>query len=282
MTVRGQTKDGADIGYGLGIGHGEQRGLRCLAHGGSSGGFRSHLLCFPERRLSICVMSNQGNTDAAALANLAANVYLGATLPKDTDRQPRVKQGKPKGLEDLEIDIATLDTYVGSYEIQPGEVVEVSREGNGLQLRPKGHPEAPPIVARPMSRTRFTGPPNGSIEFVANKNGMITKGLIRNGEKVIFEAKRLDDPKEQIDLSIYAGEYFSSELKSTWELTIADGELIARQPKRTRRLTWINGNEFGSDDGINISFVRSAGGIAEFRATTGARVRNVRFVKTSK
>lgn len=282
MTVRGRNSNGADLGYGLGLGHGEYRGLRRLEHGGSSGGFRSHLLHFPDERLSVCVMGNQANFDAAAWAYLAAKVYLGDKLPRERNERPSVPRNEGGKTKDLKIDIPTLDTYVGSYEIQPGEVIEVSREGNGLRLRPKGHPEAPPIVAKPMSRTRFTGPPNGSIEFVANEHGKVTKGLIRNGETIIFEAKRLEDPRRAVDLNLYAGTYFSPELQATYRLAVIEGALVARQMKRTRRLSWIHGDDFGTDDGLNISFGRSGGRIAEFRVTTGPRVRDVRFIKTRK
>ena len=282
MTVRGRSHDGNDIGYGLGMGHGDHRGLRRLEHGGSSGGFRSHLLRFPDQQFSVCVMSNQGNFDPASFAYLVAKVYLGDTLGEESAAPTRAKKKGPTSTNGIEIDAATLDTYVGSYEIQPGEVVQVSREDDRLFLRPKGHPEAPPIVAKPLSRTRFTGPPNGSIEFVVNEDGKVTKGLIRDGERIIFEAKRLDDPKEQVKLANYAGTYFSPELKATYELDVVDDELIARQPKRNRRLSWVKGDDFGTNDGIHISFIRSGQWITGFRATTGPRVRNVRFVKAAK
>ena len=282
MTVRGRSNDGDELGYGLGIGHGNYRGLRRLEHGGSSGGFRSHFLRFPDQQFSVCVMSNQGNFDPASFAYLIAKLYLGETLKEESAAPVQAKEKSSPRRKDIEIDTATLDTYVGSYEIQPGEVVQVSREGESLFLRPKGHPEAPPIHAKPLSRTRFTGPPNGSIEFVANASGRVTKGLIRNGDTIIFEAKRLDDPKEEVNLANYVGTYFSPELKATYELDVVNGDLLARHPKRTRVLSWIKDDDFGTKDGVNVSFVRSGRRITGFRATTGPRVRNVRFVKATK
>ncbi len=281
MTQRGRTGGGENLGYGFGIGHGEYRSLRHVEHGGSSGGFRSHLLRFPQQRFSVAVLSNQGNFDPASLAYLAAKLYLNDQLDDKVTKRPSVKPTKKEEPGDLKIDIATLDTYVGSYEIQPGEVIEVSREGDGLVLRPKGHPEAPPIIAKPLSRTRFTGPPNGSIEFVAGKSGKITKGLIRNGETIITEAKRLDQPKKTVDLRTYEGKYFCPELSCICKLVVDDNQLVAQQPKRTRHLSQISGDNFGTDDGFNFEFVRDGTTIREFRASTGPRVRQVRFVKVS-
>ena len=185
------------------------------------------------------------------------------------------------GTDDVEVDVATLDTYVGSYELQPGEMIEVSREGNGLLLRPKGHPEAPPIMAKALSRTRFTGPPNGSIEFVTDKAGKVTKGLIRDGDRIIFEAKRLDDAKTDVNLADYVGRYYSSELAATYHINVDGETLVARQPKRVRRLSHLTNDDFVSDDGIHVNFERSGRRIRAFLASMGPRVRNVRFVKVS-
>ena len=278
LTVRGQLASGKSLDYGLGIAHGSYGGAPSLEHGGSSGGFRSHLLHLPNQRFSVAVLSNQGNFDPASLARFVARLYLGEEL-RDESKPRSGHLSKDEKPDAVSVDRETLDRYAGAYEIRPGEIIEVSREDDHLALRPKGHPDVPPIVARALSRTRFTGPPNGSIEFVLDATGRVVKGIIRNGEQVVGEAKRLTGSDEAApDLHSYEAEYVSPELGAVHELLVRDGKLVARSAKRTRRLSFVAADKFLSGDGVAIEFVRNRDGkITGFKATLHTRVRNVRF-----
>ena len=48
-------------------------------HGGSSLGFRTHILRIPEKRLTVVILSNRNEGDAAALARKVADLYLSPT-----------------------------------------------------------------------------------------------------------------------------------------------------------------------------------------------------------
>ena len=277
LTVHGRLASGKSLDYGLGIAHGHHGGSPSLEHSGSFGGFRSHLMHLPKQRFSVAVLSNQGNFDPASLTRFVARLFVGEEL-QDKPRSTRETTPLEAAPDAVAIDRETLDTYVGAYEIQPGEIIEVTRKDDHLELRPKGHP-VPPIIAKALSRTRFTGPPNGSIEFVADAAGNVVKGVIRNGDQVVGEAKRLKgSDKAAPDLQTYEAQYLSHELGAVHELLVQNGKLIAKSAKRTRQLSFVADDKFLSDDGIDIEFVRNSDGkIVGFEATLHPRVRNVLF-----
>lgn len=68
--------DGTDTGYGSGWLVQNSRGLRRIAHGGSWVGFRSLLVRYPDRRLTIIVLSNFAEFDRETLVYKIARIYL--------------------------------------------------------------------------------------------------------------------------------------------------------------------------------------------------------------
>jgi D-alanyl-D-alanine carboxypeptidase len=69
--ARGQLKD-----YGFGWDLRPYRGHSTTGHGGSLGGFRTHIVRFPEERLTVAVLANTSTADPALLARGVAARYL--------------------------------------------------------------------------------------------------------------------------------------------------------------------------------------------------------------
>jgi CubicO group peptidase (beta-lactamase class C family) len=65
-----------DVGYGFGWFVSRYRGTNAVWHGGSTLGFRNHLLHIPERKLTVIVLTNRDNADPAALARRIVDVFL--------------------------------------------------------------------------------------------------------------------------------------------------------------------------------------------------------------
>jgi CubicO group peptidase (beta-lactamase class C family) len=76
MQTRGVLATGDTLDYALGLVIGTYKGLRTVSHGGSMMGFRTHLLRFPNQRLSVICLCNLANIDPGALARQVADVYL--------------------------------------------------------------------------------------------------------------------------------------------------------------------------------------------------------------
>lgn len=71
-------RDGSESDYGFGWGVDELEGHRRLAHGGAWVGFRTRIERFPERGLTIAVLSNRGDCNPGEQIRPIAELYLGS------------------------------------------------------------------------------------------------------------------------------------------------------------------------------------------------------------
>ncbi|MEO7085088.1 MAG: serine hydrolase domain-containing protein [Gemmatimonadaceae bacterium] len=72
----GRLNDSTTIPYALALSVGQYRGLNTFSHGGAYGGYRSTLLQFPEKKLSVITLCNTAAA-APALAEEVGGVFLG-------------------------------------------------------------------------------------------------------------------------------------------------------------------------------------------------------------
>ncbi|MCU0617477.1 MAG: DUF1579 domain-containing protein, partial [Gemmatimonadaceae bacterium] len=112
------------------------RGTRELSHSGSTGGYRAHLLAFPERRAGIAVLCNGAGLNATQLAEQLADSLVG----------PRTR--RPRASEPVARPVASIATQpafpasqwaslAGTYASDEvgGEPFVVSVESGELVLR---------------------------------------------------------------------------------------------------------------------------------------------------
>ncbi len=64
------------LGYGFGWFVSRYRQMPAVWHGGSTMGFRNHVLRLPQQRLSVIILTNRNDADAASLARKLADLYL--------------------------------------------------------------------------------------------------------------------------------------------------------------------------------------------------------------
>jgi CubicO group peptidase (beta-lactamase class C family) len=68
--------DGKKTTYGFGWEIGERRGLKTVRHGGSTVGFRTHILRIPEKRFAVIVLVNRNSAKPEEIADRIADLYL--------------------------------------------------------------------------------------------------------------------------------------------------------------------------------------------------------------
>ena len=79
----GVLNSGRTIPYAKGLVRGTYRGLPCVSHGGSWGGYRAELIRFPQQHLSVATLCNLGASDPGRRARQVAAVFLGNKLTAD-------------------------------------------------------------------------------------------------------------------------------------------------------------------------------------------------------
>jgi CubicO group peptidase (beta-lactamase class C family) len=137
MVQRYVLTNGDTISYAMGVNVLTHRGTRELSHSGATGGYRAHLLSFPERDAAVSVLCNGAALNATQLAESIADSLV---APRRRDA-PRVTPGRPvrvtaaAGAGPLPADAGTaLTGWYASAEVG-GEPYHVTLDGGALVLR---------------------------------------------------------------------------------------------------------------------------------------------------
>jgi hypothetical protein len=102
--------------------------------------------------------------------------------------------GSPGDRKEISVDAATLDRYVGKYQIMANHILTVTREGSQLNARITGQPELP-IYAETPSRF-FWKVVDAQVTFAVDDSGPASSATIhQNGRDLV--AQRLDDASAQ-------------------------------------------------------------------------------------
>lgn len=154
-------------GYAYGWGTGTLNNRRIIAHTGGIEGFSAHISRFPDQRAVVIVLLNNDNAAANLVANDLAAILFGE------------KYEIPKTPQQASLDPKIYDQYVGQYEIAPGFVLTISREGNKLMAQATGQSSAELF---PESETKFfLRVVDARITFEKNASGQVTGLTLHQG-----------------------------------------------------------------------------------------------------
>lgn len=193
--------DGRAMSYACGLEIQEQSGRRVICHAGGGGGFASYVAYVPEAELTVAVLSN--NADARpspqALGRRAVAIALGEP-DEDTARRggertadavdervadrTRLQTGDPVDRPVVAVAPTILGALAGRYELAPGFVLEIRREGDTLVAQPTGQPA---LSIYPESASRWI--PRGLeavIEFQGAESGRADSlVLVQGGRRMV-------------------------------------------------------------------------------------------------
>jgi CubicO group peptidase (beta-lactamase class C family) len=278
MKQREILNNGDTTSYAMGQFIGNYKSLLTIDHSGSDAGFRTYLLRFPEKKLSIIVLANDASIDAGSLAYQIADIYLNYNLKK----VPVIAVKKSPTSIQSSIKTATkeLSSYIGRYEVQKGLIMDFKLENNDLVVNATGQGKfklqqtAPDIF-------KMIGV-NGIVSFLKNNVGELDRiGFEINGKKM--QGTRIKD--KQIDsesMMPYTGQFYSKELNITYNITYANGKLTAKNNRATdTQLSLISADSFSGDQwfmGI-VKFFRNDKQFVTGLTVSTDRVKNLVFNK---
>ena len=90
MEIPAKLNDGTPIGYALGLGVGEYKGLREVSHSGSTAGYRAFLARYPEQKVAIALLSNFGGANPSELGHKVIDIVLAGAV-KDKPKPSPIK-----------------------------------------------------------------------------------------------------------------------------------------------------------------------------------------------
>lgn len=212
MRATTRLADGKVNHYASGLLGGSYRGLPVWEHLGADAGYRSGELVFPDQQLSVVCLANVGTADPASLDRKVADLYLG--LPE----APPAGPAPPS----VAVDAAR---YAGIYEFEPGLIGTLTIDNGQLMASFDG---GDPVAAKALSPTEFRFPGTGRCTFSWSRRGFDCR--LSTGDNV-DDGVRLEPPPADLDLRAFVGTYRSDELRSTCDVTFAEGKLHLAFPK---------------------------------------------------
>ena len=191
LQTRAVLNDGKTIAYAWGLQIGEYGGRPIVEHSGSLGGYRAHILRFPEQHTSVALLCNVSAVNTTTLARQVIGVVL-----KDRLTAPAAASGGgvagsvPGRVPDSTTATANRD-YAGTFSSDELEVrFTITARGDELLLQ-RQHDTAPAVLRMdgPADHFTFRG---YTMKFVRDSTRKVTGFTVDAGRVrgLIFERER--------------------------------------------------------------------------------------------
>lgn len=276
MAERGVLNNGDTIDYAMGQVKGEYKGLKMFMHGGADAGYRTQLIRIPDEHFSVNVLSNMASFNPWALATKITDIYLKDKEVSETSKQPVPKADTGT----VKVDPEVLASYSGKYELRPGVVATISNEGNTLFAEA---PELSKTEMTPLSANEFmVKAVSARVTFPRDDNGKVTRMMVNMGGQEIAAQRLPEFDASSVNLAELTGDFYSSELNTTYSFVLEDGKLVAKH-FRTGNVTLtpskadvFSGNRWYF---IQVEFIRDSNNEITGCKVGNGRVRNLKFDK---
>jgi len=264
MQTRGVLNNGNATEYGLGLELSTYRGLPIVGHDGALFGYRTGILRFPEQQFTVVCLCNLSSADPSNLVRKVADIYLERSLHAEAGVVPSPGDGT----------LPDAGLFAGKY-LDPHKHFAYSFTVSGGNLTAWGG------ILRRVGPNQFKDLGTGTITFENADRGMKAT-LVTDGE-TFFAGNRIEAPHlSEADLADYAGQYRSTEIDTSYDLSIDAGGLLLRNKwNPPLKLTALAPDEFESGDLGTLVFRRDdnhrVSGLSVF--TVNARGVNFERVK---
>jgi CubicO group peptidase (beta-lactamase class C family) len=167
-----------DYAYGWTVA--TRSGRKEIGHGGGINGFQTQIDRYPDQDVCVVVLCNVVPGSPGKVAHDLAAIVLGE--PYKLPAEHKVAKVAPE----------VFDAYVGRYEIRPGFILTVTRDGDRLMGEPTGQPKHELF---PESETEFfLKVVDAQLTFVKDDKGKVTHAVLHQAGRD-SKAKRLE-PEE--------------------------------------------------------------------------------------
>lgn len=274
MSDSARLADGRRIPYAYGLTNGTHRGVRTIAHGGSTAGYRAFLLRAPEHRAAVTLLCNVASADPEALALRVADAALPEVFPAAVAARPAAARGVSRPANGRGLTPARAATLAGLWrDSTTGDVLALAATPDG-QL----------VLGAPLATAGDTLTPVADGRFVARRGEVrITADgaprLVldaRDGNRLAYGPVAAWRP-DAAALGALAGRYASAELDATYALALRGDTLVLRRPRfPDLALRPLAADAFAAG-GLRVEVARDAAGQPTALLVTNGRARRVRF-----
>lgn len=276
LTEKGILNNGEKISYALGIAVEEYQGFRKFEHGGALYGYRTHMAVFPELKMGIILLSNNGTVNTGAKTNQLADILLKPYSTQSTPDKGTVVAAK----DTIALNSVMAKALSGNYIAEDGLPFTFTLRGQNLYWESTSFGRKRLVQTAKMTVEE----PSVHVKFVLAATGKdTTLHQLYPGSNVRLMTKYIPNtsflPKEA---DAYTGSYYSPELATRVEIFFKEDQLQIKTPKiGAVKLTALDRNHMVMTEGGNrlyVNFLTDNEKVTGFDFNT-SRLRHVRFDK---
>jgi CubicO group peptidase (beta-lactamase class C family) len=175
LQTPGRLDSGRPLDYAWGLRVSTHRGLPIVEHGGALGGYRAHLLRFPDQRFTVALLCNLASTNPGAIAREIAAIRLGVRLaqvrPAAAGAGQRSGRHGGRTAAPPALPAERLAAHAGEYSSEELDVTfDIKVVGARLEVRRGTAREALPLLPGPEGTFRLAG---ATLRFTDGADGAI-------------------------------------------------------------------------------------------------------------
>lgn len=255
-TEEGKLTNGKTMGYAGGLFLGQHNGFREITHTGATAAYRAVLTYYPEKKLSIAILSNDGSFNPGSYNNQVADVFLGKT-----------PASKPVDRPSVSLSADALKKWAGIYRsVRNFDSFTLTIKGN--ELESNAH-----VLTILHPDTLYLD----RLYYIAKRNGQL---LLKNPADTNTYVKVNPPLVTNEYLKSLTGTYHSEEAEVTYTVELKDNKLwVNNAPHGSYPLSATFQDGFYDDERQLFEFRRNKkGAVTSFELSTG-RAERVVFTK---
>lgn len=209
--------NGEENTYAFGLGMGEMAGLRIVSHTGGWAGYRTVITNFPNEKLSVILLSNDGAFAPNASAGEVAKAILGSKMKSNNNNMP---VDKIKGQPTIDLNAEIARKQEGTYKLGENWYVTLTLENGALMTQANGEPKF--STAPKSDSTIWIDAYGSSMTFIKSKDGSVNNLRYRG-----FVAPRITTVKPDLSkMGDYSGTYYSEEFEAIYKIDYNNNKLM--------------------------------------------------------
>lgn len=218
MQIPGTLTTDEPVNYAYGLEVGTYNGLKRIYHDGGWASFCSYMAYFPDQHFSVAVFLNHDNW-VEGFAQGVIDTFLQDEFVEVEEELGYYDEIPPEIDEDLDLD---LSRYTGIYYLEKYLVyLNITHEAGNLYVQATGEDK---MLMQAVSDTRFwVDAYDTSLYFNKDESGDIASATYHFSP---CGRRELIPSEGTQDMSIYEGNYYSSELNASYQVVYDNGQLL--------------------------------------------------------
>jgi len=168
----GLLNNGNSSGYAAGLMIGKWNQYNEISHSGSTAGYRAWLAWYPEKKISVAILSNYASFDPVGVGRAITAIFLGPKAGTETAGTATGGTERTQRAEPIQLDPAQASEYSGTYYSEDADVTYTieARASEVWVYRMAGDT----FRLTPSLKDEFTNASNGTFKFTRDKKGKIS------------------------------------------------------------------------------------------------------------